>query len=307
MLVALLSAAGPTTAHASPVTPGSAPAVAGTGPSPPGGGDGQPAAGAGSCDSLMRDLKLLIFDHEWGQVEATARRLLALGPDCEHQAQATRVLAQALDRQGRAEEAFTTYSTFLDIWCDGADSLTCGRARTDTYRLATTLYGWDPRQKYLDLLLDGMERPGDSGLVAALHVADLPDARLRFLAMPRLESAYASDLDPDIVTRVCLAMMKIDPESAPCAQGRENGPKNSRAELISVEVYDKVAGKPQLRLNMPVALAEAVIRALPEAVRTEMAREGVDIRQIFQAIREQASGTLFEAETEEIKVRIWLR
>ncbi|MFQ5720309.1 MAG: hypothetical protein ACE5IK_12240 [Acidobacteriota bacterium] len=265
------------------------------------------AAPADSCRDLMRELKLVTFDGDWVQVEHLARRLIDLGPDCEHREPASRLLAQALDRQGRDTEAFVAYDRFLASFCSDTTRLTCSRARTDLYRLATSLYSSEHRQKYLDVLLDGMEQDGDTGLVAALDVAALPAPRLRALALPRLKSAYAGDLDSDIRDRVCLAMMKIDPRSAPCASGPSGGDDGSLAELISVEVFDKTTGKPQLRVNMPVALAEAVIRALPDSVHEEMAKEGVDIREIFQAIREQHSGTLFEAETEEMKVRIWLQ
>jgi hypothetical protein len=63
----------------------------------------------------------------------------------------------------------------------------------------------------------------------------------------------------------------------------------------------------ELKVNMPVALADAVIKALPAEVHLEMTKNGIDIQAIYQAVRDQARGTLFQAETEEMTIRIWLQ
>ncbi len=266
------------------------------------------AAPAQSCEELMREIKLAVFDEKWPQVQADTGRLLAEHPQCRHRQQATYVRAQALDRQGKGAEALAAYQGFLDGYCQGGSpALDCGLARSSLYDLAGREYARQKRPEMLLLLLDGLADPGDSGILAALTLADLPDATARARALPRLLSAYTSDVDPDVRNRICLAVLKIDPDRSPCSSGREARDEGGAPSLISVELFNKEENRVELRVNMPVALADAVIKALPPQVHQEMAKEGIDIQAIYQAIREHSRGTLFSAETDDMTIRIWLQ
>jgi hypothetical protein len=269
-----------------------------------------PAAADDSCEALMRRIKLSVFDQEWQQVQESATRLLGEFPDCRHRQQASYLLAQALDRGGQPERALAAYSGFLEDFCGpGSEAIDCGLARVALYDLAARQYERTSQRDYLSILTDGLKRPGDAGVFAALTLADMRDTSLRSRALPRLKEAYASDADPDVRNRICLAILKIDPSQTLCgkaggtdARARDDGPS-----LISVEVYNKANARVELRVNMPVILAESVIKALPNEIRQQMADEGINIEQIYQAVREQAMGTIFEAETPEMKIRIWLQ
>jgi hypothetical protein len=267
-----------------------------------------PAGAQESCDELMRGIKLSVFDREWGQVEASAGRLLAEFPECRHRQQASYLLAQALDRGGKAERALAAYTGFLDDYCRGdTEAIDCGLAQVALYDLAGRQYEHTGDREYLDVLTGGLDRSGDAGIFAALRLSDMKDHGLRARALPRLLQAYDSDIDPDVRNRVYLAILKIDPKRAPSERddggdGADDGPT-----LISVEVFSKEANRVELRVNMPVILADALVKALPETVRQEMVKDGIDIQMIYQAIREQNRGTIFEAETPEITVRMWLQ
>lgn len=265
------------------------------------------APGADDCNTLMREIKLDVFDQNWAEVQAGARKLLAEYPDCPHRRQAAYLRAQAMDRGDQADRALAAYSGFLQDYCREPDSgVHCELAQVALYNLAGRLVREDGRRDALAILLEGLEQPGDAGVFAALTLADQQDKNLKVDALPHLEKALQRDLDRDIRNRVCLAILKIKPGPSPCADPRP-GKATGGPTLISVEVVDKTADATQLRLNMPVALAEAMIRALPAEIRDEMDSAGIDVQTIFQAIRNNAMGTIFELETNEMTVRIWLQ
>jgi len=265
------------------------------------------APGAGDCDTLMRDIKLEVFDQNWAEVQAGARKLLAEYPDCPHRQQAAYLRAQAMDRDNQKDRALAAYTGFLQDYCrEPGNGMHCELAQVALYNLAGRLVREDGRRDALAILLEGLEQQGDAGVFAALTLADQRDENLKADALPHLETALGRDLDRDIRNRVCLAILKLKPGPSPCADPRP-GKATGGPTLISVEVVDKEADAIQLRLNMPVALAEAMIRALPAEIRDEMDTAGIDIQTIFQAIRNNAMGTVFELETNELAVRIWLQ
>jgi len=267
-----------------------------------------PAGAQESCDELMRGIKLNIFDREWAQVETSAGRLLAEFPDCRHRQQVSYLLAQALDRGGQEERALAAYAGFLEDYCRGdTEAIDCGLAQVALYDLAGRQYERTGEKDDLKILTDGLNRSGDAGIFAALRLSDMKDHGLRARALPRLLQAYETDIDPDVRNRVYLAILKIDPRRAPSekmdgSDGTDDGPS-----LISVEVFNKEANRVEVRVNMPVILADALIKALPDMVRDEMAKDGIDIEMIYKAVRDQNRGTIFEAETPEITIRIWLQ
>jgi hypothetical protein len=266
------------------------------------------AAAALSCEALMREIKLGVFDEKWEQVQTATGQILGDHPDCRHRQQAAYLRAQALDRLGRSDAALAAYRGFLADYCAaGASGIDCSQGRVSLYNLAGRLYTARKRPEHLQVLLDGLQQPGDAGTFAALTLADVPDAGLRAKALPRLLAAYKQDVDADVGNRICLAILKIDPARSPCSQGRSGSGQAGPPTLISVEMFNKQEQRVELKVNMPVALADAVIKALPAEVHLEMTKNGIDIQAIYQAVRDQARGTLFQAETDEMTIRIWLQ
>ena len=268
-------------------------------------------ASPASCDQMFRQIKLDSFDEKWADVLRDCDRLLARQPACPQASQAAFFRARALDRSGRAEEALTAYSTFLETHC-AAGSLNCDAARIERFTLAGRLWQAHARRPHLDLLLEGARDPGSSGTYAALTLAGLDNAEGRTVALPRLLRAYGAETDADIRNRICLAVLRIDPDKVPC--GREPKPPaadqaaaDDGPQLISIEIYDKDEGRVELRMNMPVALADAFLRAMPEEARSHMDQSGFDVQRLFQQIRSQHKGQIFFAETEDTRIRVWLQ
>jgi hypothetical protein len=266
-----------------------------------------PAQGAEDCASLMRSIKLEVFDQNWEKVQAESTRLLSTYPDCPQRRQAAYLRAQALDKGGQSTQALAAYEGFLKNYCDPPEGVMhCELAQLALYDLAGRLVQGENHREALAILVKGLDQPGDAGVFAALTLADQPDKTMQNDALPHLKEALAAGLDRDVRNRVCLAILKIEPGPSPCAEPA-TGLVPGSPSLISVEVFDKQESAIRLRLNMPVALADAVVRALPDEIRDEMNLEGIDIKSIFASIRSNSMGTIFELETNDMKVRIWLQ
>ena len=266
-----------------------------------------PVQAAEDCTALMRAIKMEVFDQNWEKVQAEPTRLLATYPDCPQRRQAAYLRAQAMDRGGQSHRAMAAYDGFLKDFCAEPDGVVhCELAQVALYDLAGRLVRDENRREALDILRKGLEQPGDAGVFAALTLADQPRKELQKDALPHLKEALETSLDRDVRNRVCLAILKIEPGPSPCAEPAA-GLTPGAPSLISVEVFDKQQSTVKLRLIMPVALADAVIRALPDEIRDEMDLEGIDIKSIFAAIRSNSLGTIFELETNDMKVRVWLQ
>jgi hypothetical protein len=266
-----------------------------------------PAHAEEDCATLMRAIKMQVFDQNWEKVNTEASRLLATYPDCPQRRQAAYLRAQAMDRGGESNQALAAYNDFLTDYCAAPEEVVhCELAQVALYDLAGRLVESEDHGEALAILEAGLKEPGDAGVFAALTLADQPTKKMQSDALPYLKEALAAGLDRDVRNRVCLAILKIEPGPSPCAEPAK-GLVPGAPSLISVEVFDKQAETIQLRLNMPVALADAVVRALPDDIRNEMDLEGIDIKSIFASIRSNSMGTIFELETSEMKVRIWLQ
>lgn len=78
------------------------------------------------------------------------------------------------------------------------------------------------------------------------------------------------------------------------------------AKWIRVRVLDLVTGKAKVNVNLPIALVDVALnigmKFIPEDAMGQV--NGVDIRQLMDAIKQGASGKLVEVEEEDEGVRV---
>ncbi len=271
-----------------------------------------------SEDGLLRQVKVDVFDQKWTEVLRGCEELQERNPSGPAAAQVGFYRARALSRiPGREAEGLQAFRQFVErfpgervlieeAWTS-IFALACDPARTARSDCAATLArGLTARSTYVSTL-------------AAIRSSDVEDETLRREAMVRLKAAYAEQTDPDIRNQVLLAILKIDPRQVPGTESPKPGSRKpaeagrgagQEPTLIRMTVFDKKENRFHVKVNLPVGFARALLDALGEEQKQELRREarkeGVDLDDIFEAIRKSGAGKLLEVDDEDSHVEIWI-
>ena len=277
------------------------------------------SAPAAPEEALFRQLKVDVFDQDWPAVLRGCEEILRQFPRGAAMAQAAFYRATALSHlPGRQAEAPAAYRRFLVDYPD--EKVLVEEAWSDLFRLACDARG-RAGGECVTLLREGLgSRSPNVVTQAAIRASDVPDAGVRRRALPLLKRAYDRETDPEIRDEVLIAILKIDPKEVPQpaaprgapgapVEGARPGGKKAPT-LIRMTVYDKKAGRYDLKINLPIAFARMLLDAVDEEQRQELRQEaekkGIDLDHIFQAIEKAGAGKLLEAEDDEGRVEIWI-
>ena len=75
-------------------------------------------------------------------------------------------------------------------------------------------------------------------------------------------------------------------------------------------VFNKAERRYDVKVNLPVAFARMLVDALGESQKQELQegarQKGIDLDDIFEAIRKAGAGKLLEVEDERARIEIWI-
>jgi hypothetical protein len=264
---------------------------------------------------LVRQLKVDVFDENWTAVLDDCDELLARFPGSPSRDQVAFYRAKALSRlPGREAEAIDALREFLRGHPD--DRFLVEEAWSSLFAVACEP-GRSGSRPCREVLGGGLDHPAPFvSTLAAIRIADVDDAALRRRALPILKKAYHSQTDADIRNEILIAILKIDPDEVPAPNGaappsppRRPGNEDKPA-FIRMSVFNKVEGRFEVKVQFPVAFARMLIDSLGqqrrEELRREAQRQGMNIDEIFDAIRRSGRGRLLEVDTEESRIEIWI-
>ena len=265
-------------------------------------------------DELFRQMKVDVFDGNWPAVLKTAETILARFPDGTAATQASYQRARALSRlPGREAEANAAYREFIARHADegllveqawtGIFSLACdGRRQASAGCVATLSEGLSSPLPYVSTL-------------AAIRASDTNDPPLRKRALAALKATLRTQDDPDIRNEILIAILKIDPREVPQPTPPPGAPPprvapGATPTLIRLSVFNKATQRYEVRINVPVAFAQMLVDALGEdekqELRDEAKRRGIDLDDIFAAIRKSGSGRFLDVDTEDSRIEVWI-
>lgn len=266
-------------------------------------------------EALVRQLKVDVFDENWTALLKDCDELLSRFPGSTARHQAAFYRTKALSRlPGREQEAIDALRTFLRS--RPGDRFLVEEAWSSLFAVACAS-GRGAGRVCREVLGEGMENPAPFvSTLAAIRAADVDDAALRGHALPILKKAYDSQTDADIRNEILIAILKIDPDEVPApndaspgspphAPGVENEPA-----FIRMTVFDKDEDRFEVQVRFPVAFASMLIDSLGQDHREELRREakrrGMNIDEIFDAIRSAGKGRLLEVDTVDSRIEIWI-
>jgi hypothetical protein len=261
-----------------------------------------PLLAQGEGDRL-RNAKALFFDRKYPEARQAWQGLLSAGG--VDAVPARYWIARCSENLGEQERALQEYDAFLAT--RPADRTLAEEARTSRVGLAAKLYKAGTK-RYLGVLTDALADPSRTvRYFAALQLSTLGDAGRS--AIPVLKRIVAEEKDEDLVERAKLGLLRLDPAalSAPVLSGPPPGPRRGAASWIRVRIYKKGRERPEVSVNLPVALAEMVFKSLPDDVRGELRRKGYDADNFWDRLKSLGPAEIISIEGEDgERVQIWL-
>jgi hypothetical protein len=266
-----------------------------------------PAAAFGQADAeKLRAAKALFFDRQYADAREAWEEVRASGRGTEAQA-APYWVARCSESLGESERALAEYAAYLDA--RPADRTLVEEAKTSRVALAVKLQrAGNPR--HAAVALDALSDPSRTvRYFAALQVASLgPEAGKA--AVPVLREILAKEKDEDLVERAKIHLIRLDRKAL--AEASQEPPRRAtgkarEAAWVRVRIYPKGASKPQVSINLPVALADLVFKALPDDAIADLKHEGYDARTFWERLKKTGPAEIltFEGEDGE-RIQVWL-
>jgi hypothetical protein len=74
-----------------------------------------------------------------------------------------------------------------------------------------------------------------------------------------------------------------------------------------VRIYEKGNSKPQVSINLPVALAEMAFKSLPDDARRELKKEGYDAETFWERLKKLGPTEILTIEGGDgAKIQVWI-
>ena len=253
-------------------------------------------------DVLFREAKILIFDKQWEEAGRILDRLMRDFPDSELFAQAMFYSGRCLKQQrGKENLALETFLRFLE-----RKDLNRDLAREAEYEiidLALDLYERG-RKSHIQKIEKRLENPDRQVRnYAAIRLSYVPDRGIATRALPVLREILDRESEGDLRDRAKLAILRIDPDAADTVREKAFGPSGA---TLCIRAIKKTSGRTSFSLNIPWALADLALSAIPEEERALMRREGYDLDRIIKELT-SFRGNIIEFEDEETLVKIWIK
>jgi hypothetical protein len=263
-------------------------------------------ARAQSDAEALRQAKALFFDRQYAESRAAWQAIQDAGAPKE--ASALYWIGRCSESLDESERALAEYGRYLDS--RPADRALAEEAKTSRVALAVKLAKAGNRAQ-LAIARDALKDASRTvRYFAALQLAALGPAAGK-PALPVLQEILAQEKDEDLVERAKLAILKVDRhafgeiEASPAAPKRR-APARA-ASWVRIRIYEKGESKPNVAINLPVALADLVFKALPDEAIADLRKEGYDARSFWEALKKTGPAEILTIEGKDgERIQVWL-
>ena len=135
---------------------------------------------------------------------------------------------------------------------------------------------------------------------AAIVLSKAKDKSSANKAVPILKKAVAEESDQDLVNRLKLALMRIDP-------GLLKEPSKHKklgSLMLVIQGVDKKTKTESFLLKFPFALAGLAMDSLPEDAKEKLKEKGYDLDEIINTVVKK--GEILKIESEDGIFKIWI-
>jgi hypothetical protein len=263
-----------------------------------------PAAAWAQADAeALRQAKALFFDRQYAEARGAWQGILDAGGGKDAPA-ALYWIARCSESLGESERALAEYGRYLAA--RSSDRTLAEEAKTSRIALAVKL-AKSGQPRHVSIARDAL---ADSNRTvryfAALQLASLGPERGK-PAVPVLQEILAKEKDDDLVERAKLALLRVDRSALPASPAPLRQSRGREAVWVRIRIYEKGESKPNVAINLPVALADLVFKALPDEAIEDLRKEGYDARSFWEALKKTGPAEILTIEGKDgERIQVWL-
>jgi hypothetical protein len=106
----------------------------------------------------------------------------------------------------------------------------------------------------------------------------------------------------ELKDRAKIAVLRVDPDAL---KDFEEERYEGRAKMLKIRVYESGTKEIKLSLDIPWALADLALAAIPEEEKESMRKEGYDLDKIMRELT-RVRGNIIEIKSDDSVIKIWI-
>jgi tetratricopeptide (TPR) repeat protein len=252
-------------------------------------------------EKLFQDAKILIFDKKWEEAQEKLEELIDDYPESPWHSPAVFYLGKCLQEQsGKEVKALEVYKDYTQL--DERNEQLVEESETSIIELAFRLYERG-KKSYLREIEKRLSSPNRIiKYWAAIKLSYAKDNKIARRGLPVLMEILEEERDDELKDRAKIAVLRVDPDAL---KDFEEERYESRAKILHIRVYEEGKKKTKLSLDIPWALADLALAAIPSEEKENMRREGYDLDKIIRELT-RVKGNIIEIKSEGSVIKIWI-
>ena len=250
---------------------------------------------------LFQDAKILIFDKQWEEAQEKLEELIDNYPESSWHSQAVFYLGKCLQEQpGKEVKALKAYKDYIQL--DEHNEQLVEESEVSIIELSFKLYD-KGNKSYLKEIERRLSSPNRViKYMAAFKLSYAKDKKTARKGLPVLMEILEEERDDEFKDRAKIAVLRVDPDAL---KDFEEERYEGKAKMLKIRVYEEGKKKLKLSLDIPWALADLALAAIPEEEKESMRREGYDLDKIIRELT-KVKGNIIEIKSEDSVIKIWI-
>lgn len=258
-------------------------------------------AGMQPDEELFYEARILFLDMKWKKAQKKLDELLEKYPNSRWFSQALYWKAKCLQEQeGKELEALDTYKSYAKRK-DRSKILT-EETEVAIIDLASKLYNRGKRSYLKEIEKRLFHSNRVVKYYAAFELSYVKDKKVSAKAVPVLKEILESESDDRLRDKAKIALLRIDPGAL---KDFEEKRSERKIAVLKIRIYKKGQTKPEVRINIPWALADLALRAISDENKVMMNAEGYDLDRIRKELLEYR-GEIIRFEDKDRIIEIWI-
>lgn len=254
-------------------------------------------------EKSFQEIKLLVFDEKWMEAQSRLEDFLARYPQSSYYSQALYYRSKCLEEQeGKEREALSSYKEYLRL--KDRNKNLAEDAEVSVIDLAMKLYD-EGDKGFVREVEDRISSPNRVvRYYAAVQLSYVKEKRIADKSVPVLKQIIEEEKSTELRDRARIALLRVSPEAL---AGIEEKRDEKKVRMLKIVVMDDRTKKIEFELNIPWALADLALAAIPEEEKATMRMKGYDINKILKELQSVKGRILEINDAKEGKtIKIWI-
>jgi len=252
-------------------------------------------------EKLFQDAKILIFDKQWEEAQEKLEKLIDDYPESPWHSQAVFYLGKCLQEQpGKEVKALKAYKDYIQL--DEQNKQLVEESEVSIIELSFKLYD-KGKKSYVKEIERRLSSPNRViKYMAAFKLSYARDKKTARKGLPVLMEILEEEKDDEFKDRAKIAVLRVDPDAL---KDFEEERYEGKAKMLKIRVYEEGKKKLKFSLDIPWALADLALAAIPDEEKESMRREGYDLDKIIRELT-KVKGNIIEIKSEDSVIKIWI-